>query len=294
MSVDLGSDAAGRVWSGRERISGTRALFEAQAGLTVATILTPRIEFVTCETIQTLADAIEGNEIFDYLPVEEARSQDELVLVGMLPTSTIRNHAPDERVGSHTVPLDERWIVGSSMSLLDFIRTADDHPCRLVVDGSQVIGLASLSDLQKLPARAALFGLVTGIEMILTEVIMASFDGGDWKRHMTKPALEKLAYHVGRANAADAFVNELLFTALKDKVRILRQGPWKAAPDLQWRLSATDRMCALRDEVAHSKNYAETPDAALSVCATARDLVNLAFRIEDEMPPPSASSLFAR
>ena len=43
------------------------------------------------------------------------------------------------------------------MCLLDFVRTADEHSCRLVVDGGRVTGLVSLSDIQKLPVRAALF-----------------------------------------------------------------------------------------------------------------------------------------
>jgi hypothetical protein len=254
--------------------------------------LTPRIDFVTCETSQTLSDAIEGNEIFDYLPVEEARSQDELVLVGMLPTTTLMEQALGDLVARHAIPLDERWIVGSSMSLLDFIRTADEHPCRLVVDGGRVIGLASLSDLQKLPVRAALFGLVTGLEMAMTEAIVSTLDGDAWKQHLTRTALDKLAFHVAQANDADAFVNELLFTGLKDKVRILKHGPWKTAPDLPWRASVTDRMCVLRDDVAHAKNYAETPAAARSVRATARDLFYLAFKMADEMPqPPPTSSI---
>jgi len=46
---------------------------------------------------------------------------------------------------------------GADASILDFVWDADTKPCRLVVSGSKIVGLASFHDLQKLPARAAPF-----------------------------------------------------------------------------------------------------------------------------------------
>ena len=58
-------------------------------------------------------------------------------------------------------PLSEGNLLGADASILTFIRYADHQKCRLIVSGHEISGLVCLSDLQRLPVRAALFGLVT-------------------------------------------------------------------------------------------------------------------------------------
>ena len=52
-------------------------------------------------------------------------------------------------------------------------RIAD--PCRLVVSGTGIVGLVTLSDLQKLPVRAVLLALLTGLEISMSEAIEQVF-----------------------------------------------------------------------------------------------------------------------
>ncbi|MGO4843671.1 hypothetical protein AB4144_66485, partial [Rhizobiaceae sp. 2RAB30] len=68
--------------------------------------------------------------------------------------------------------LREAHLIGADASILSFVKEADTRPFRLLVSERGIVGLVSLSDLQKLPVRAALFGLVTGLEMAMTDAIL--------------------------------------------------------------------------------------------------------------------------
>ncbi len=72
-------------------------------------------------------------------------------------------------------PLNEDCLISAETGLLSFIVDADRAPCRLVVRGTRVDGIVSLSDLQKLPVRAALITLITHLELLMTSVIKRTF-----------------------------------------------------------------------------------------------------------------------
>jgi hypothetical protein len=212
-------------WSGYDLPDGTVGLLAAQAGMTVSMIQTPRRKLVCCSVEDTVAAAVRGHEHFDYLPV---RAADVNVIVGVLGTSLLRSNpsAGSDRVADRMCKLDERWIVGGGMCLVDFVRSADEHPCRLVVDGGQITGIACLSDLQKLPTRAALFGLITGIEMMLVQLILSSLAGDRWKRHLNDHRVKKIAQIAKQAMEDNSYIHEILFTELSDKIAIVMGGIW--------------------------------------------------------------------
>ena len=68
-------------------------------------------------------------------------------------------------------PLSEQLLIGADASILDFMMMADRQRCRLVVLESEISGLVSLSDLQRLPVRAALFALITQSEIKMADAI---------------------------------------------------------------------------------------------------------------------------
>ena len=130
-----------------------------QAGLTVNLIATARAAFVTCAMNETLAQVIKDNSQnkFDFLPVTEMADGG---IVGLLEITSNRHSATvDRSVGEAMRPLSEENLIGADASILAFVRDADFRKCRLVVSGSQISGLVTLSDLQRLPVRAALLGL---------------------------------------------------------------------------------------------------------------------------------------
>lgn len=178
--------------------------------------------------------------------------------------------APEGRVRDHMAPLSEQNLIGADASILSFVRDADQHRVRLVVSGRHISGLVSLSDLQRLPVRAAIFALVTHFEMVMADAIRREFAGTqDWLARMSEGRRVKLGDEILRSKTDDTFVDALLFTQFADKVTIIRNSPF-----LGWSKSSFETQLkeiqSLRDKLAHANDYATTPQAGRWVCKTVR------------------------
>jgi CBS domain containing-hemolysin-like protein len=132
-----------------------------QKGLTVDLIATKRSSFETCAHDEMLSTVVERNRHngFDFLPVIEAATGRIIGLIEIAPL--MKRRIADRRVSTVMRPLSEENLLGADASILTFVRDADHQKCRLIVSEHEISGLVSLSDLQRLPVRAALFGLVT-------------------------------------------------------------------------------------------------------------------------------------
>jgi hypothetical protein len=65
------------------------------------------------------------------------------------------------------LPLDQSILITSGSSVLGYIEEAKESPCRLVLRNTQIAGIVTISDLQKLAVRPALFVLVTHLELLM-------------------------------------------------------------------------------------------------------------------------------
>jgi hypothetical protein len=241
-------------------------------GLPVNLIATPRSAFMTCHAGDTMNDVVAKNvEKYDSLPVIEMRNDGAERIVGLVRLDPFHNApAPAKPVSEFLQPLNEAMLIGSDASIISFIRRADDHGCRLVVSGSEISGLVALSDLQKLPVRAALFAIITQLEMTMSQALSKEYeDEESWLKQLTSGREEKLRQEIAKARSEDSFVNSLLFTQFADKVFLLgkcsRLPPPKAAFQKELK-----RIQTLRDSLAHANNYAETPADAVDTCRTVR------------------------
>jgi hypothetical protein len=162
--------------------AGTDVFETLHSGLTVKLVSTPRQLLKTCKKTDLVSDVLDTNpDEFDFIPVLDA-SDDDLSFVGLFHAADIRKKGiVDGTVSAFQLPLAEEHLIGADASILDFVVQADRRPCRLVVSGSQIVGLVTLSDLQRLPVRAALFALVTGFEMTMADLIKAKLpDESAW------------------------------------------------------------------------------------------------------------------
>lgn len=264
-----------KAWSGMSTETGAKAWATTSAngpaavgafeeGLPVRLIATLRSEFKTCGPDEELeAVAARNHEAFDYLPVvERERIIGLLKLVDRADSSGLVRHKMD--------PLSEANLIGADASLLTFVRGADEHGCRLVVSGERIFGLVSLSDLQRLPVRAALFGMVTHLESEMMKAIQREFSYSDeWIERLPPGRQTKINEEVQKAKSEDVFVDRLLFTQFIDKVIIIRKSPSflfsgdTFEDDLR-------QVQSLRDKVAHANDYATTEETATQVCKTVR------------------------
>jgi CBS domain-containing protein len=246
-----------------------------QKGLTVSLIATGRAAFEFCVRDERLADVVGRNRKnqFDFLPVVDAATNNVATsgkIIGLVHISAYRNGTKiDGRISAVMQPLSEENLIGADASILTFVRDADRHRCRLIVSGHEISGLVTLSDLQRSPVRAALFGLVTHLEIIMTEVIRRESGGtDDWFDRLSPGRQQKVREEIYKAQRTDRFVDALLFTQIVDKATIIRRSPRLINGKIRER--EVKKIEMLRNSLAHANDYAQSPDAAKQTCEAVR------------------------
>jgi hypothetical protein len=122
-----------------------------------------------------------------------------------------------------------------------------------------------------LTVRAALFGLVTCLKMIMANVIRRELDGISWLECLSEGRQEKLQAEIAKARDADALVDLLLFTQFADKATILPKAPNVISEDRSFQKDF-NAIQALRDHLAHANDYAGTAADARNVRAVVRSI----------------------
>ena len=270
--------------AGLERSSALNGLldeFEAiHSNLTVNLIATPRAQFKWCRNSESLREVVARNaEKFDYMPVFD--EQDRGRLAGVVHLSEYFHELPpDEPVARHYEVLGEQHLIGSDASIRAFIEDADQRPFRLVVSDAGIVGLVSFSDLQKLPVRATLFSLVTGLEMAMAEAIQRDDPHDErWMDLIPENRREDVRRKVADARENEGIVNPLLFTQFCEKREILVRSVFAEAPDKRKVEQKLKRAETLRNNLAHANNYAETQRKAKRVCDITRTIIDLCARL---------------
>lgn len=254
--------------------SPVRGMQAFQSGLPVRLIATRRLDLLTCAEDEPLAHVVERNRDakFDFLPVTGRKVGTEGQIVGMLEMATLQDDAaPRATSAEYMSALSERYLVGADASIIEFIRHADERPCRLTVAGETISGLVCLYDMQKLPARAALFAMITQLEISMTELIASRYGDGDtWLKCLTADRRAKVDHEIADAKQKDALVNPLLYTQFGDKVTILRKSGYIEHKNrFRGDMTAIQR---LRDSLAHANDYAGTRDECRAVCQAVRSV----------------------
>ncbi len=266
--------------------AGTGDMFHTlHAGLTVKLILTERSQLMTCYPHESLSDVVAQNKAqdkgpYDFLPVVESGGGPQGRIIGLFHTTNIDENVRDGRIEQNYAPLSEDYLVGADTSILKFVEDADKKPCRLVTSGPNIVGLAGLSDLQKLPVRAALFALITGFEITMFETIKRGCPNDeDWKSLLSEDRQKKIDEEIQQSRQDDSFVDALLFAQFCDKSDILRKG--FLSKDTTAFRKKLKPIQTLRNNLAHANEYAASPDHARKVCASVRDLLTLRKEVRD-------------
>ena len=262
--------SAGKSGTGRDG-SADRAdgefLKSFQDVLPITLISTPRWAITTCSEGDRVEDVIRETREADYDYVPVTRREDQYETVGVLKTKPDRTGT----VKDELEPLSEPLLIGGDASILDFARQADTQPYRLVVSGTRIDGLVTVSDLQKLPARAALFGLMTDLEILLQETIKRAFHPPQWQQILNETRRQNLRRRITEATKGGVLINdEVLYTELCDKLDIV-----KKLPDVMLSLNQKKRLVTLRDQLAHANEFAASEESALRACETVRDALEL-------------------
>jgi len=253
---------------------GLDVLERVQRSLTVGMIMTPREDLMTCLREDTIAAVMQKNSMdYSFLPVVDGDDR----YLGLFDAGHwFRRTPPEEPIGDNFEPFSEDLVIGADASIFEFVMQADEQPTRLVVSGHKVAGLISISDLQQLPVRAALFTLITGLEIAMAKRIEAEWEGdGDaWKRLLSARRREAVQQKIVEAQQSDNFVSDIALTQFSDKVTVIcKKG---LIPGSRNKLEPSFRRIRdLRDSLAHANYYAETPEAAKNVCEVVRAIFKI-------------------
>ena len=251
------------------------------AGLAVELIQTSRESLVTCGPLEKAVEVLQrnecGHETYDYLPVE-----DEGEITGLFRTRTIAADPPEEGIAVQSLMdgLSSANLIGGDGAILDFLREVDEKPYRLVVAGNRVSGLVTWSDLQKLPVRAVLFGLITGLEMEMARAIRRRYPSrNDWLQHLEAGARQKVERLITRGGENDSEVDSLLYTHFGDKMKILREmdcpGCWAESR----REEHFEEIRDLRNAVAHARDYVTSREEVTKIQGVIRSLLRIRLEL---------------
>ncbi|UGY18992.1 hypothetical protein HAP48_0016975 [Bradyrhizobium septentrionale] len=259
-------------------LSGVGDVFTTlHSGLAVELISTPASSLATCTQDELIRDVLERNRPgYDFIPVANENAR----FIGMFNAFSQRDRSTQGTIRGCFLPLSEEYLIGADASILDFILDADQRPCRLVISGAKIVGLVSLSDLQRLPVRATLFALITGFEITMAEFIKKRHPSeSGWLEVLAARRQQKIKDEMSDARADDGFVESLLFTQFFDKTTIVaRQFPENQRKSLEAKLRRIEH---LRNHVAHANDYAATPSLAKNVCEVVRELLEIRGELQN-------------
>lgn len=243
-----------------------------QGSLTVGLLMVPRDGFETCRPSETAKSVASRNRLsFSYFPVEDGER-----ILGLYNAERwFSTDAPNEPIENDYQALSEDILIAADASIFDFIMQADRHPTNLVVSGSQIAGLVSLSDIQQLSVRAALFSAITSFEMAMAMAVGARWnDPMEWIVELPQHRQERLHAEVEKSRAGDTELAEIAYTQFCDKKTLITNGGILDIGKNKLNRSL-GRIERLRDNLAHANEYASNSDKAKKVCETVRELYEL-------------------
>jgi len=116
--------------------------------------------------------------------------------------------------------------------------------------------MVTVSDLQKLPVRVALFCLITHLEMTMADAIRReNVSSAEWIRRLSDPRQGALRKRVNEAKDKDIEMDHLLYTEFCDKVTILRKSSHFRTRKTGFK-NDMNAIRDLRDRIAHANDYA--------------------------------------
>ncbi len=206
MTVEPGSTDFKFTMSGLER------------GLQVAHITTPVAQLICCQHDEDIEAVLHRPDLsrFDQIPVLEQG-----IIIGLVRRLTIPAAAKGE-ARTYMQPMGESILISADASLLEFI--TNDPLDRLVIRGTKIYGLVTRSDLLKLPVTLLGFALVTHVEILMLNMLLASGMSEQICLDYLNPGRKKeiLKRHRDLTdNRADPHLLEL--TYFSDKLTILEQ-----------------------------------------------------------------------
>jgi len=241
-------------------------------GITIQSIATPREKLAMREKSHwpNLNDDAELAD-FDHVPVTQG---DEIVGIFDREKGTLRD-------------LSESMFMAADASLLGYLEIADKRTFAFLVREGLIVGIVTLSDIQKLPVYCVLFSLLMSVEMLLMECIRAACDDNadKWMAYLDNQAKKNIEKYWKEAREKNLALLDKLSCASFWNEMIAAQGLGLVTAS---EFATLERLKELRDSTAHGKEIAFTPDHALEIPPRVRDAMTIQAVLQEKLRGLSA------
>lgn len=128
--------------------------------------------------------------------------------------------------GKYAHSIDVTMIVAETLPVADLFEMLQKQPFLFVLQGRSIVGIVTKADLQRVPVRILMFGLITLLEMNLRESIREYYGDDDWIRVLNdKERLQKARDLQAKRISKDASIGLLECTQLCDLKEIIACSP---------------------------------------------------------------------
>lgn len=172
-------------------------------------------------------------------------------------------------------------LIADSTPLIEILRLLKVKPQLFVLCGSKIRGIITLADLQKVTVRILLFGLISLLEMRMTEIINDYYPNNTWKHHIKDERLDLACEIFDDKEKCRENIELIDCLQLSDKSKILINTP-ELLKKLQYSRnhlkSILGNTVNLRNKLVHSRNLGDYKDhyiPSLKIIELSENLSNL-------------------
>lgn len=152
----------------------------------------------------------------------------------------------------------ENEIITESTSLLEVIRILSKNPHLFIKEGHSITSIVTSSDLDSIPVRIWLFGMISLFEILLRQEI--TINQIEWKECITKNRLDQAKGLYFKKRERNEEIDLLSCTQIVDLADIIcKSWNYYLTPGFDFNKnefkSKLVRLNKLRDEIAHSQKF---------------------------------------
>lgn len=127
--------------------------------------------------------------------------------------------------GKYAHSIDVTMIVAETLPVVDLFEMLQKQPFLFVLQGRRIVGIVTKADLQRVPVRILMFGLITLLEMNLRESIRQHYTDKEWIDMLSKKRKKDVKRLQAERQKKDASIGLLECTQLCDLKEIIARGP---------------------------------------------------------------------
>ena len=190
--------------------------------------------------------------------------------------------------GTGRLELREDMFMAADAPLLSFLESADQSRFRFLLVDSTVSGMATISDIQKLPVYSVLFSLVVAVELLLMDWIRKKCreNQDEWLAHLTERQRGIIEKHWKDALKENLAIDRLSCAAFGQEIQAaMGLGLFDKHDDQCTKLKALEQ---LRHQVCHATEFAPNLPQALKIPSQVRDAHSVTLWLQEQIAKQSS------